>query len=191
MLCFIELCHNSTRPYIAGLVQDCSNSIANALELLQSCTKPAIYALLLHLFIAAISSFMFTWMWHWVIYLLWNELIYSLAPGISECESENVNFNLVLLIDFFRFSHDNAPRWMPQDLTDAKSALVQVIAWCRQATSHYLSQWCLSSLSPYGVASPQWVNILIALWSLETLNNLQNTIKNKIILHWFFGDSWY
>ena len=27
-----------------GLVQDCSNSIANALELLQSCTKPSIYA---------------------------------------------------------------------------------------------------------------------------------------------------
>ena len=27
---------------INGLVQDCSNSIANALELLQSCTKPLI-----------------------------------------------------------------------------------------------------------------------------------------------------
>ena len=27
---------------INGLVQDCSNSIANALELLQSCTKPSI-----------------------------------------------------------------------------------------------------------------------------------------------------
>ena len=27
---------------IDGLVQDCSNSIANALELLQSCTKPLI-----------------------------------------------------------------------------------------------------------------------------------------------------
>ena len=26
-----------------GLVQDCSNSIANALELLQSCTKPLIW----------------------------------------------------------------------------------------------------------------------------------------------------
>ena len=26
-----------------GLVQDCSNSSANALELLQSCTKPSIY----------------------------------------------------------------------------------------------------------------------------------------------------
>ena len=29
--------------YFDGLVQDCSNSIANALELLQSCTKPSIY----------------------------------------------------------------------------------------------------------------------------------------------------
>ena len=29
-----------------GLVQDCSNSIANALELLQSCTKPTISSLL-------------------------------------------------------------------------------------------------------------------------------------------------
>ena len=29
--------------YIDGLVRDCSNSIANALELLQSCTKPQIY----------------------------------------------------------------------------------------------------------------------------------------------------
>ena len=29
--------------HINGLVQDCSNSIANALELLQSCAKPSIY----------------------------------------------------------------------------------------------------------------------------------------------------
>ena len=30
------------RYNIDGLVQDCSSSIANALELLQSCTKPSI-----------------------------------------------------------------------------------------------------------------------------------------------------
>ena len=29
--------------YIDGLVQDCSNSIANTMELLQSCTKPSIW----------------------------------------------------------------------------------------------------------------------------------------------------
>ena len=34
--------------YIDGLVQACSISIANALEILQSCTKPSIQRLLLH-----------------------------------------------------------------------------------------------------------------------------------------------
>ena len=46
---------------------------------------------------------------------------------------------------------------MPQVLIDDKSTLVQVIAWCRQATSHYLSQCWPRSLSPYGVTRPQWV----------------------------------
>ena len=62
-----------------------------------------------------------------------------------------------LPIGIFRSSHDNALWWMPHDLTDDKSTLVQVMAWCRQATSHYLSQCWFSPLSPYGVARPQWV----------------------------------
>ena len=48
---------------------------------------------------------------------------------------------------------------MPQDLTDDKSTLVQVMAWCRQATSHYLNQCWPRSLSPYGVTRPQCVNM--------------------------------
>ena len=32
-----------TNSYIDALVQDCSHSIANALELLQPCTKPSIW----------------------------------------------------------------------------------------------------------------------------------------------------
>ena len=86
-----------------------------------------------------------------------NFIFISLAPGRSECDSKNVNFNLVLLIGIFRSSHDNALWWMPQDPTDDKSRLVQLMAWCRQATNHYLSQCWLSSLSPYGIARPQWV----------------------------------
>ena len=43
-------------------------------------------------------------------------------------------------------------------LTDGKSTLVQVMAWCRQAASHYLSQCWPRSLSPYGISRPQWVN---------------------------------
>ena len=41
---------------------------------------------------------------------------------------------------------------------DDKSTLAQVMAWCLQATSHHMSQCRLSSLSPYGVGRPQWVN---------------------------------
>ena len=33
----------------------------------------------------------------------------------------------------------------------------QVMAWCRQATSHYLSQWWTRYLSPYGITRPEWV----------------------------------
>ena len=53
-----------------------------------------------------------------------------------------------------------ALRWMPLDLPDDKSTLVQVMAWCRQATSHYLSQCWPRPISPYGFTWPQWVNVL-------------------------------
>ena len=33
------------------------------------------------------------------------------------------------------------------------------MAWCHQATSHYLNQSWPRSLSPYGVTSPQWVDL--------------------------------
>ena len=40
-----------------------------------------------------------------------------------------------------------------------KWTLLQVMAWCRQATNHYLSQCWPRSMSPYGVIRPQWVNV--------------------------------
>ena len=53
---------------------------------------------------------------------------------------------------------DIALKWMPQNLTNEKSTMVQVMAWCRQATSHYLSQCWPRSMLPYDVTRPQWVN---------------------------------
>ena len=84
--------------------------------------------------------------------------INSLAPRRPRCQFKTAIFNLVLLIGIFISSEDNALSWMPRDLTDDKSTLVQVMAWCRQATSHYLSQCWPSSMSPYGVTKPQWVD---------------------------------
>ena len=49
-------------------------------------------------------------------------------------------------------SKNNALGWMPKDLTDDRSTLVQVMAWCRQATSHCLTPCWPSSMSH--MASP-------------------------------------
>ena len=69
-----------------------------------------------------------------------------------------VIFMLILVIDGWSISCKIVLKWMPMDFDDAKSTLVQVMAWCRQATSHYLSQCWPRSLSTYGVNRPQWVN---------------------------------
>ena len=45
---------------------------------------------------------------------------------------------------------------MPQNTFDGKSNLVQVMAWCNQAPSHYLSQFWPKFLSLYDVTKPQW-----------------------------------
>ena len=50
-------------------------------------------------------------------------------------------FKIILAIDW-DISHEISSRWMYFDLTDDKSTLFQVMAWCSQATSHYLSQCC-------------------------------------------------
>ena len=108
--------------------------------------------------------------------------INSLAPGPgrSEFDSKNVIFNLVLLIGIFKYSHDNALWWMPQDLTDDKSTLVQVMAWCHQATSHYLSQFWPRSLSPYGVTRPQWAGWETSARPLANASeNLAGRVENR------------
>ena len=55
---------------------------------------------------------------------------------------------------FLRIAH----RRIPENLFDEKSTLVQVMAWCRQTGSHYLSQCWPGSMPPCDVNRPQWVN---------------------------------
>ena len=50
---------------------------------------------------------------------------------------------------------------MSLDFTDDQSILVQVMAWCRQAAIHYLSQCWPRSLLSYGVTRPQWVKVWV------------------------------
>ena len=83
---------------------------------------------------------------------------------------DEVIFKLILLIDKIGFPCEIALRWMLLYFTDDKSILIQVMAWWRQATSHYLSQCWPSFMLPYGVTRPQWVNIVIPEYSY--LHNL-------------------
>ena len=50
-----------------------------------------------------------------------------------------------------------ALRWMLQIICNEKSILVQVMAWCYQATSHNLSQYCPRFMLPFGAIRPQRV----------------------------------
>ena len=68
-------------------------------------------------------------------------------------------------------------RWMPQDLTDDESTLVQVMGWYRQATSHYLRQYWSRSLSPYGITRPQWVDIKMSLMCKTNLSSEFNSVS--------------
>ena len=61
-----------------------------------------------------------------------------------------VSTNILMIIPLYE-CHGNL--WV----TD-KCTLVQVMAWCHQGTSHYLSQCWHSSMSPYHVTRPHWVN---------------------------------
>ena len=69
---------------------------------------------------------------------------------------------------------------------DDKSTLVQVMAWCRQTTSHYLSQCWPSSMSPYGVIRPQWVNIQLLDYKLSMWNSNYGVFFHKLVtrLRW-------
>ena len=62
------------------------------------------------------------------------------------------------MTDAWDISSDIALKWTSLDFSDDKSTLVQLMGWCRQATSHYLNQCWPRSLPPYVVTRPQWVN---------------------------------
>ena len=81
------------------------------------------------------------------------------STGKFELKFRYVIFKRILVIDGWGIFCEIALIWMSLDFTDDQPLLVQVMAWCRQATSHCLSQCWPRSLSPYGVIRPKWVKL--------------------------------
>ena len=87
-----------------------------------------------------------------------NELTH-LSPGKYGDDFKSILFKLLIQNSSLGAHCKSVLRWMSQNLTSEMSTLVQVMAWCRQPTSHYLDQCCPRSLMPYGIISPWWINI--------------------------------
>ena len=99
------------------------------------------------------------------------------------------NFRCILLKPVIQNSSlgTHCQGWMPENFTDDKSTLVQVMAWCHQAPSHYLSQYWPRSMLPYGITRPQWVNMIHMLPLLLyhcSVGNSSNSGKNLATLSW-------
>ena len=95
-----------------------------------------------------------------------NRALNSLAPGRFQWNFVWIIFKLISVIGGRDIASEIVLRWISLDLSDDKSTLVQAMAWCHQATSHYLIQCCPRSLSPYGVTRPQWANqCVLHFWS--------------------------
>ena len=81
-------------------------------------------------------------------------LINSLVPSRFPLNFRWLIVKPVFVIDCWGLSCDIALEWMSSDPIDDKSTLVQVMACCLTAPSHYLSQCWPRSISPYGVTRP-------------------------------------
>ena len=44
-----------------------------------------------------------------------------------------------VVIFYLKYSGNQYPEWMPEDLVSDKSRLVRLVDWCRQSASHYLN----------------------------------------------------
>ena len=85
------------------------------------------------------------------------EFLKSLAPG-----RRGRNFkSMILQNSRLGGVHCGIAReWMPQNLTNEKSTLAQVMACCLMSQSYYLGQSLPRSMSLYGITTPHWNDYL-------------------------------
>ena len=83
------------------------------------------------------------------------KLLNSLVPERCGGNFKSVISEHMLQSKFMSLSCKITLSWMPWNTCDDQSTLVQVMAWCHQASNHYLSQYWSRSMSPYGVTKQQ------------------------------------
>ena len=102
------------------------------------------------------------------------------VPGRAGCYFRNAFFELYFSYWYLQIVIDNVFSWMQWRLTDDKSALVQVMGWCHQATNHYLNRCWPRSMSSNGVTRPQWVNK----WFKTSNWNIAKILRSELGFQW-------
>ena len=88
--------------------------------------------------------------------------LYSFVHGRRWCQISNFQTNMKdkhlehFLSNSLCISSEIVLKWMPQHFTDNNSTLIQVMAWCPQATNDYVNQYQQCSMTPYGVNRPYY-----------------------------------
>ena len=107
------------------------------------------------------------------------------APGTFKWNFRYLIYQIISVTYGWGMSCELTLRWMSFDLTDDMSTLVQLMAWCRPATSHYLSQCWPRSLSSYGVTRP-----LIKLFLLQFFVGTSSSKWWCIVMNVWKCDTW-
>ena len=100
---------------------------------------------------------------------LWQvNYINSLTSWRCGSSFKGIIFKLIIQNNGLGTNNEIAFVKITKNLTNEMSSLVQAVAWCHQATRHYLSQCWPRSMSPHDVAQPQWVNSIFTFVSFNS-----------------------
>ena len=88
--------------------------------------------------------------------------------------------NCIVVITSMDICSSIAFWWMEQGSTDDKSALIKIMAQCRQATSHCLSQ---CQPMPYGITMPWWFYLVLEILMGENWNMFCHFSKLRLYRH--------
>ena len=123
------------------------------------------------------------WLWTYIIWHPWYlpviinlvilgfHFIHKLTgPGRLGCNLKFIIFKHCIQLDIMCISYKIVGWCKPDDLLDDMEILVKVMAWCRQATSHYLHQnWQTPWLETVKTRSMEYGSTKYLVWCITSL----------------------
>ena len=131
-------------------------------------------------------------------WILWNRLQWNLThwpQGDVAVILQVYFFRLILQTDSLRSSSEIGLRWVAQNRIDDKWTLLQVMAWCRKATSHYPKLTQVNHDLPHHMASQGHNELNLITTTVIEENLLKSCLQNGghfvLISMWMCYDKLY